>query len=90
MNLIDIEDQSVNRKLLPILESYHHKTIDNPRCTRQCWFCKRSCDYGQDICSSHLEHLEWIYTAIDPNDLREKHELTKTDFVDPVGIKIII
>ena len=83
-NLIDIDDKSVNEKILPILRFYNETTKNYPTIKRQCWFCKRYCIKGKDICCSHYTELDWIYSAIMP-------DITELDsvFVDPVGISMI-
>jgi hypothetical protein len=93
-NLIDISDKSVNEKLYPLLNFYHSNTLAYPNTKRQCWFCKRLCNKGKDICYVHSTEMNWMYSAITPDIPELDTDSNPTDaedftIVDPLGIKMI-
>lgn len=85
-NLIDIDDKSVNEKLYPLLRYYHESTLRYPNTKRQCWFCKRWCNKGKDICYAHSAEMKWMYSAITPDISGSDSE--DFAFVDPLGIRM--
>ena len=82
-NLIDIPSKSVTCKLLPILRFYQENTRIYPSTKRQCWFCKRYCNKGKDICYAHRADESWVYSAIAHDHLSDSED---SEIVDPLGV----
>ena len=79
-NLIDIHDKSVTEVIIPVLRFYTENTKTYPKTKRQCWFCRRYCSRGEDMCSAHSKEADWIYSSIAPD------ALPGDELMDPLGI----